>query len=376
MINWNSNVTKLEIFRWFVPKAESTDAKFVEDNLHLPFFQAYEQYQFANSLLTKYGYKFLKERVDSDGRVRTSFNTVLSTGRVSSSKPNMQNIPAKRLPKDRQNDYRNCFIPGYEGWSVIGSDYKSQELALVACFCKDEVFLDALATGKDLHSVAAEVVYKDKWLKAAEPDCEYYKTVDGVAMKAKCKCPKHDSLRNNVKTINFGLVYGMSEIALAGKLKITKAEAKALILEYFSSFPSISGTLKSFGAFGRVNGFIRTVGPLRRKRYFPYWKGTDTSDILLGKIERASMNAPFQGTAADMTKIALVLLRRKINELGLRDSIKLFMQVHDQIDTICKDELIEFWQPIVTSTMELAAKICLGNDLLKTDTQVSKLWQK
>ncbi|WP_428743109.1 DNA polymerase [Tenacibaculum sp.] len=377
-INWNSHDTKLSIFRWFVPSAETTNAEFVESNIHLPFFQAFQQYQFANSLVTKYGERFIAENVDSDGRVRTRFNIILSTGRVSSSSPNAQNIPAKALPKDRQNDYRSCFIPGYDDWSVVDSDYSSQELALVACFSRDPVFMEALETGKDLHSVAAEKVHKQKWVDAAEPDCAYYaKDDNGEPKKEKCSCPKHGVLRDGIKTINFGLVYGMSAYGLMAKLKITEREAVDLIEEYFEAFPSIKGTLNAFGHYGQCNGFIRTVAPMRRKRYFPYWKGLkDTSDFLLKKIDRAAKNAPFQGTAADMTKIAVVLLRREIDRAKARDKVKLFMQVHDQISTICRNDLVKFWEPVVTKTMELAAEIILHNKLLKAETQTSERWKK
>ncbi len=206
MINWNSANIRLEVFRWFNPEIEDTTAQTVLDNMHVhDFFKAYEQYAFAHSLISKYGENFIAQNVDIDGRVRTRFNTILATGRVSSSKPNMQQIPAKRLPKDRQNDYRNCFIPGIEGWSIVGSDYASQELAIIGTLSEDPVFLDALRTGKDLHSTCAALVYGDKWKEAAEDDCEFYKPNDkGEPSMAKCSCPKHEKLRDGVKAINFG----------------------------------------------------------------------------------------------------------------------------------------------------------------------------
>lgn len=117
----------------------------------------------------------------------------------------MQQIPATRLPEDRQNDYRNCFTPGYEGWSIVGSDYSSQELAVIATLSSDPVFLEALSTGKDLHSVAAEVIYGQKWKDAADVDCAYYELDnDGNPKNQKCKCKKHKKLRNGVKALNFG----------------------------------------------------------------------------------------------------------------------------------------------------------------------------
>ena len=168
----------------------------------------------------------------------------------------------------------------------------------------------------------------------------------------------------------------MSEIALAADLKISKQEAKNLMDDYFSSFPNIKGLLTALGNYGTRNGFIRTPAPLRRKRYFPYWKGTDTSSYLMGKIDRASKNAPIQGFSADITKIAMVKMRRFINDNNVRDHIKLFQQVHDQIDSMSIDAWRDDWAKTVTRLMEEAASMCLGNDLLKTDTEISIKWQK
>ena len=203
-VNWNSNVTKLAIFKWFNPNIENTDADTVEDNILLPFFKFYKQYNNANSLVTKFGESFIEKHVDSDCRVRTRFNTILSTGRVSSSSPNQQQIPANALPEDRQNDYRNCFIPGKPGYKVVGADAVGQELTIIGTLSEDPVFLDALRTGKDLHSVCAELIYGAKWQEAAEDTCNFYKEVNGVPIKGKCKCKEHKQLRNSVKALNFG----------------------------------------------------------------------------------------------------------------------------------------------------------------------------
>lgn len=309
-INWNSNTTKLEVFKWFNSNIENTDADTVEDNIHLPFFQSYKKYNNANSLLTKFGEKFIIEHVDSDGRVRTRYDTILSTGRVSSSSPNIQQIPKNSLPKDRQKDYRSCFIPGYEDWVMVDADYSSAELAILATLSGDEVFLDALSTGKDLHSVAAETVLKEKWYNAASEvygiypkkkdgtidtkyKCEYYQ-LDGKGeiKKQKCECPLHQKMRQDQKKISFGIPYGLSSKGLAADLGISIEEADEKYDAFYAAFPKIKGTLEAFGNFGRMNGFIRTIAPFRRKRYFPYWKGEDTPKGLLGQIERASKNMP------------------------------------------------------------------------------------
>jgi DNA polymerase-1 len=115
---------------------------------------------------------------------------------------------------------------------------------------------------------------------------------------------------------------------------------------------------------------------VRRKRYFPYWKGESTNKSLLGDIRRASMNAPIQGLAADMTKIAMIRLRNYLNKNNLRGLVKPFAQVHDQIDFDCDNSVAEEWANILKREMEEAAFICLNNRLLKTAVQISDLWQK
>lgn len=374
-VNWNSNVTKLTIFKWFNPNIENTDADTVEYNILLPFFKFYKEYNNANSLVTKFGESFIEKHVDSDGRVRTRFNTILSTGRVSSSSPNIQQIPKNSLPKDRQKDYRSCFTSGYDDWSIISADYASQELCVIGTLSKDPVFLEALSTGKDLHSVSSELIYGDLWKNSAEDGCAYYKIgKEGLPEKKKCKCPKHEELRQNVKCLAFGLAYGLSFKGLAADLNISLQEAEELFNKYFEAFPNIKALLDSYGNFGKLNGYIRTIAPWRRKRYYPYWRGADTAKNMLAQIERASKNMPIQGSSSDMVKIALIEMRRWINKNDLRDSVRLYSQVHDEISVSCKDALIPEVKAQLQFVMEKAAEVCLGNTLLKVEIQDSKTW--
>lgn len=198
-ISWTSGKQALGVFSILYPKLKSVSKEALSDCDH-PIIEAYHDFLNTTKLKTTYGEKFIEEHVDSDGRVRTSFNQVLNTGRVSSSKPNIQNIPAKESVGNR---YRNAFIAD-EGWKFVDSDYKSQEAVLVASFSGDKVWLEAITKEQDLHSVCAEVVFQDKWKDAADSDCAYYKIVDGHMLRDKCKCKKHKTLRTLVKTINFG----------------------------------------------------------------------------------------------------------------------------------------------------------------------------
>lgn len=385
-INWNSQPQVLPLFQLVIPKLNSLAEE--ERNKHAhQILKDYEDYTSATKLITTYGEEFIVKHVNPDGRVRTNFNQVVSTGRVSSSKPNMQNIPAKESVGTR---YRNAFVCGPDE-VFVDSDYASQELVLIAYVSKDPVWLEALANGWDLHSICADLVHKKKWKDAAENDCAYYKVVVNekgvlVQQKQKCKCKGHKHLRDGIKSINFGLAYGMSEIKLSGELSITVREAMNLIEEYFRTFPAIKRTLDFLGAFGVTQGYIQTLAPFFRKRWFPHWNlylpwiDAHIEGIkyipALGEIERASKNMPIQGSAADMMKTAMVLVRSYIRDNGLRDTVRMVAQVHDQLTTVTKRDIAEEWKPILDQLMCEAGRLIVPTDLLKADTNITEVWTK
>lgn len=206
----------------------------------------------------------------------------------------MQQIPAKESVGNR---YRNCFIAPPD-WKFVSSDYNSQELVVIAEISQDPVWIDALQKGEDLHSICAALVFGNEWTLAAEPGCAF------VAHKDKCKCKKHKTMRTAVKTVNFGLAYGMSSHKLSSTIHISKSEADKLIKKYFTVFPNIKKALDKLGTFGMINGYIITPPPFKRRRWFE--KGpTDRDKVIehirgnynfeLGVIERASKNTPIQG---------------------------------------------------------------------------------
>jgi DNA polymerase-1 len=246
-------------------------------------------------------------------------------------------------------------------------------LNVIAFGSKDPVWIQALEDGQDLHSVCAELVYKQKWSEAAEENCAYL-----GGKKGKCNCPQHQTLRTNIKSINFGLAYGMGPHKLADTLQISKEQATKLIDEYFKTFPSIKGFLQKLGNFGKQFGYIKTFPPFNRKRWFSSWYpkiwNNRSAMMEIGSIERASKNTPIQGASADMTKLALVLIHRYIRENNV--PAKLVMTVHDQIDTICEDSYTKTWKKQMTNLMEQAAKTIVTNGLLKADTNISKTWSK
>lgn len=182
------------------------------------------------------------------------------------------------------------------------------------------------------------------------------------------------------------LAYGMGAAKLSRSMGSTLPEAEKLIEDYFKVFPKIGGVLKYFGNFGVRNGYIKTIAPFFRRRYFPEWKdavhninyhlmGVDY-DPILGAIERQSKNVPIQGSSADSVKVILFLVRRFINDNRLRDKIKLVCQIHDALDSVCVEELQDWWKGKLTELMEEGAKFIITNGLLKAETSISPFWSK
>ena len=350
-IKWSSPLQILELFQNLVPNLEDVNGKKLNKHRYKhPLIDEYIRYKERTKLANAYGTKFFNY-VNCDGKVHTNFSQILDTGRVSSSKPNMQQIPS-------DNTFRNCFTAP-EGWVFVSSDYSSQELNVIAYGSQDPVWLEALEKGLDLHGVCADLVFEDKWRSA-----------DADAKK---------KLRTQIKAINFGLAYGMGPFKLADTLQISKAEAEDLIEKYFTEFPNIRDFLTKLGTFGTRNGYITTFAPFKRRRWFDTWfpKIWDDRSKMqeFGSIERASKNTPIQGSSADMTKLALIYIHREIEE-SWSDSVKIVMTVHDQIDTICKEEVSDAWAIKMTELMEKAAKIIIPNGLLKADTNISQTWEK
>jgi len=350
-INWGSPSQTLKLFQTLVPELEDVNGKKLNKYRYKhKLIDEYIKYKERTKLANAYGNKFFNY-VSCDGRVHTNFSQILDTGRVSSSKPNMQQIPS-------DNTFRNCFIAP-QGWVFVSSDYSSQELNVIAYGSQDPVWLEALEKGLDLHGVCADLVFEDKWRNA---DADEKK-----------------KLRTQIKAINFGLAYGMGPFKLADTLQISKQEAEALIEKYFTEFPNIRDFLTKLGTFGTRNGYIRTFKPFKRRRWFDTWfpKIWDDRSKLqeFGSIERASKNTPIQGSSADMTKLALVYIHKEIQS-NWEGDVKIVMTVHDQIDTICKEEVASEWARKMTMEMERAAKVIIPNGLLKADTNISKTWEK
>jgi len=392
-INWNSSTQVMPLARIIEPKIQGLSEEDINETTH-KIFRDLQEYRAALKLHSTYGEDYIHEHVQPNGKIHCNFNQIISTGRCSCSSPNLQQLPvADRVAMAFDPNglrYRNSFICE-PGWVFVDSDYSSQELTIIAYMSKDPVWMDAIANGYDLHSVCAELVYKKKWINGAESNCAYYTMSVGPdgklkQAKQKCKCRIHKSLRDSIKPINFGLAYGMTKYKLAGTLQISLRDAEALIDEYFTTFPAIGNLLEFLGDYGIKYGWVPTLAPFYRRRYYPnHFLFKDYIDAHLAgvinipelaRIGRQSKNHPIQGTSADIVKVAMWMIREYIRENNLRDLVKFQAQVHDQITTKCPEWYAPTWKPIFDQLMRDAAKVVIPTGILKADTQISPVWTK
>ena len=255
------------------------------------------------------------------GKIHTTYNqTVTATGRISSSDPNLQNIPVR---DEMGRDIRKAFIPE-PGQLFLSADYSQIELRLVADFADDEVMLDAFAHDKDIHAITASRIYHEP-LESVTPD-----------------------QRRKAKTANFGILYGISAFGLANRLNIPRAEAKELIDGYFTTFPTIRDYMDRSMETAREQGYVTTIHG-RRRRLADI---NSRNPVVRGYAERNAINAPIQGSAADIIKIAMVRIHAEMKERGLKSVMT--MQVHDELNFSVVPEELPVMQELVIRQMEAA----------------------
>jgi len=353
-IKWSSPTQIFKVLKDLGLKIDSTNEKEISKYQNTyPLIKKFIDYKKHQKLTTTYGLEFLKYVNKHTGKVHTSFWQVLETGRISSGNPkdgapNMQNLPAN-------NDYRNCFVPD-KGKKIVSCDYSGQELRVVAFVSQEPVWIEAFKNGRDLHSEVAAMVFE----------------VPIENVKDKPDFLRGKSYRDIAKTVNFGLVYGMSEFKLANTLSITKEEAKSMIDKYFSNLPKLKEFLELAANYGKQNLMIRTCKPYRRIRFFE--KSDDFKKT--GEIERASKNTVIQGTSADMTKLALVYIRNYIKSNKLQDKVKIVMSVHDQVDCEELAEYAQEWSKIQQNLMQQAGEVIITGIPVLSDITISDVWSK
>ena len=258
------------------------------------------------------------------GHIHTSFNqTVTATGRLSSSNPNLQNIPVR----DAQGkEVRKAFIP-YPGQLFFSADYSQIELRIMAHLSKDENLIEAFMQGNDIHQATAAKIFK-KPLEEVTPD-----------------------ERRKAKTANFGIIYGISAFGLAERMGVSRTEAKQLIDEYFQTYPGVKAYMDKSIEMAREKGFTETI--FKRRCQLPDINSNNS--VVRGYAERNAINAPIQGSAADIIKIAMIRISRRMKAEGLKS--KMILQVHDELNFSVLPEEKEKLQALVIEEMQGAASL-------------------
>lgn len=258
------------------------------------------------------------------GRIHTSFNqTVTATGRLSSSNPNLQNIPIRN---EDGKEIRKAFIPD-EGCEFFSADYSQIELRIMAHLSNDPHMIEAFQKDQDIHAATAAKIYKVKLEEVTREQ------------------------RNKAKTANFGIIYGISVFGLAERLNVDRKEAKALIDGYFENYPNVKAYMDQSIQEAREKGYIETI--FKRKRYLPDINSKNA--VVRGYAERNAINAPIQGSAADIIKVAMIRIYQRFQEEGIHS--KMILQVHDELNFSVLPEEKEKVQQIVISEMEAAYKM-------------------
>ncbi len=272
------------------------------------------------------------------GKIHTSYNqAVTSTGRLSSSNPNLQNIPVR---DEQGREIRKVFIPD-DGCIFFSADYSQIELRLMAHLSGDENMIEAFRAGDDIHASTAAKIFKLDISKVSS------------------------DMRRKAKTANFGIIYGISVFGLSERLTIPRAEAKQLIDGYFETYPHVKLYMDESIEHARELGFVETI--FGRKRFLPDIKSANS--IVRGYAERNAINAPIQGSAADLIKIAMVRISDRFRKEGLRS--QMIMQVHDELNFNVYPDELERVKYIVVDSMEHAAELSVS---LRADCGIGKNW--
>lgn len=304
-----------------------------------PIIEEILEFRAVKKLLSTYIEPFPMFVNKQTGRVHTTFNQALTaTGRLSSSNPNLQNIPIRT---ERGKEIRKAFVAGSADGLIVSADYSQIELRIMAHLSQDQHLIQAFRNGVDVHAATAEKIF-------GVPHEEV--TADQ---------------RRVAKTANFGIMYGISSFGLSQRLGISRSEAKKLIDDYFNAFPAIRSFIDDTIAAARENGYVETI--FGRRRYLPDINARNATVRALA--ERNAVNAPIQGTAADIIKLAMIGVDRKMAEDGLRS--KMVLQIHDELlfDTISSER--EKLMSIVKEQMEHVTELSVP---LTVECNYGKNW--
>lgn len=349
-VNWNSPIQKLKLLKKLGDFQNTSEAELDKFKHKIPLAKYLIEYNKTNKLLTSFVEPLVKQINPVTGRIHTSFNQILNTGRVSTYDPNLQQIPSRTK---EGKEMRKAFVPE-EGYDVVGGDFSGCELRIIAEFSQDDTWLKVFREGGDLHSTLCAMTFdipiEDvKTPSHFKPSLEY---------------------RDIQKTINFGLAYGMSEFKLASTIEVDVDIAKGIIDKFFDKVPKVKDFLNMLGWVARTKGRIKTPPPYRRIRWFDDYKSGDQK--ILGSIERSGKNHPIQGGNADLTKLSLVEIYRYRNLHNL--PVRLIHTVHDEIQTECKKDYSEQWAKDMEKIMMGCGKIIVKSIPMKVDCKIASSW--
>ena len=319
---------------------EATLSKFEHDN---PIISKILDYREIRKLKSTYVDSLPTMINGTTGRVHTNYmQTVAATGRLSSNNPNLQNIPIRTI---RGKEIRKAFIPRDEHYTLLSSDYSQVELRIIAALSNDVNMCEAFLNGEDIHKATAAKVF-------------------GVPIEEVSK-----EMRSKAKAVNFGIIYGQGAFGLAQNLGISRSEGKEIIESYFNQFSSLKKYQQETIERARQTGYVETI--LGRRRYLP--DIVSSNGVVRSFAERNAINAPIQGSAADIIKVAMINIHNELKRLKLRT--KMIMQVHDELVFDVHLDEVEIVKPIIRDKMSnainmrvpLAVDMNTGNNWLEAN---------
>ena len=337
-LNVDPKVKPKKGVRYIYPTDEDTLSALADKH---PIINEILEYRGVRKLLSTYIDPLPSFISPETGRIHTTFNQALTaTGRLSSSKPNLQNIPIRT---ERGKEIRKAFIPSRPDGVIVSADYSQIELRIMAHLSCDSHLIQAFRSGQDVHATTAAKIFGVD-LSEVTPD-----------------------QRRIAKTANFGIMYGISSFGLAQRLKIGRAEAKKIIEDYFANFPAISSYIEDTLTAARETGYVETI--FGRRRYLPDINSKNGTVRALA--ERNAINAPIQGTSADIIKLAMISVAKRIKEEGLQS--KMVLQIHDELvfDAVLSEvgrleEIVrEEMENIVKLSVPLTVECNHGNNWLE-----------
>ena len=288
----------------------------------------YRQYK---KLLSTYVDALPNEVNPKTGRIHTVYaQAVAATGRLSSNNPNLQNIPIRT---ERGRQVRKAFIPRDENHVLLAADYSQIELRIIAALSEEETMIEAFKNGEDIHASTAAKVFNVPLEEVTREQ------------------------RGNAKTVNFGIIYGVSAFGLSNQTDLSRKEAKALIDTYYETYPKLRSYMAEQVDFARENGYVETV--LNRRRYLKDINSQNA--IVRGAAERNAVNAPIQGSAADIIKLAMINIHNRFEKENFKS--KMLLQVHDELVFDAHKEELEIIKPIIKYEMENAFKMTVPLDV-------------